>query len=155
MWSGLVELFSHNALPNSQDGAERNYSERIISKDRGEEMLWLTPSKLEPQAPFPSIPPLYLFVTLIHFWHCARAFSRVKKKAAGTPMHLFFFFFHNFLVCFRCHSSCSMMRVQEPSKRATYTLSETWKSCGGKRNERLFERGRIVTDWGIIISHYS
>lgn len=95
LWSGLVEPFSHNVLPNIQDGAERNYSERIISKDRGEEMLWLTPSKLEPQKPFPSIPPLYLFVTLIHFWHRARAFSRVQKKIkkyAGTltPMHLFF-----------------------------------------------------------------
>lgn len=92
LWSGLVELFSHNALPNSQDGAERNYSERIISKDRGEEMLWLTPSKLEPQAPFPSIPPLYLFVTLIHFWHCARAFSRVKKKSCWNSNASFFFF---------------------------------------------------------------
>lgn len=98
LWSGLVEPFSHNVLPNIQDGAERNYSERMISKDRGEEMLWLTPSKLEPQKPFPSIPPLYLFVTLIHFWHRARAFSRVQKKKKKNCWNSesnasFFFFF--------------------------------------------------------------
>lgn len=143
LWSGLVEPFSHNVLPNIQDGAERNYSERIISKDRGEEMLWVTPSKLEPQKPFPSIPPLYLFVTLIHFWHPARAFSRVQKKKKkkncwnSESNASFFSPLHNFLVCFRCHRRCSMMQVLELSKRVMYTLTETWKSGCGKRKEGL------------------
>lgn len=94
LWSGLVEPFSHNALPNIQDGAERNYSERIISKDRGEEMLWLTPSKLEPQKP-----PFHLFLlsTSLSHWFIFGTvhehFPEWRKKPAGTPMHLFFFFF--------------------------------------------------------------
>lgn len=39
--------------------------------------------------PFPSIPPTYLYVTLISFWHCMLAFSKGKASGTSSSVHPF------------------------------------------------------------------
>lgn len=81
--------------------------------------------------PFPFIPPPSLFVTFIYFWLCTLVFS--SGEAVGNmisgPVHPFLF--HNFLACYRCHRSCSMMQVVDqglfPPKRDNTQYVESLK----------------------------